>query len=83
MKILSARFGGDQVDDGPVLVSAAAELTLAELVFLAKLVGRMNDIQMCAVSEKAGSSGHEIYSAVTDLLNRFFDDGADEAERSL
>jgi hypothetical protein len=69
--------------DTDTIDTVTATLTLPEVVFLALLIGRMNPIQENEVMPGGAAAGNGIYDGLATVLNRFYEDGAADALRSL
>lgn len=64
--------------------SILVEMTTAEAVFAAKLIGRMNDFDMDEVMHDGHLLGGEIYGCLTGaFFNKFWHSGVDEALEEL
>jgi uncharacterized membrane-anchored protein len=79
VKIKAIEF---DADENPTLVSVA--LTADEVVYLSKLVGRMDSVSADAVMSGGAVINSSVYDGlVCGVANRFFDDGVDQWERDL
>lgn len=78
MRVRTIDFDGEE-DPTEVTVT----MTVAEAIFVAKLVGTMVDSDAANVAPHGVDSLHSIFSCLTGaFFNRFWDDGVDEAMRS-
>ena len=71
-------------DDEPVPTSAVVELSLAELLFIARVTGKHSHTTAEEVMAGGGEASTSLYnSLVGNVINRFWDGGTDEAVRDL
>lgn len=74
--------GPEDGDTAPTQVTV--RMTLAEAVYVTKVLGAMNGIQAEQVMPGGAHASNEIYSCLTgELFNRFWEDGVDDALRGL
>lgn len=72
MKLHSIRYGkGENLD------RVAVTMSIHEAAFLAKLIGNMDTPQSNDVMPRGDVLGTEIYSCLTNMFNRHWDNGVD------
>lgn len=62
---------------------ATVELSIEEIAYITKILGKMNDIQANEVMKNGDVISSEIYSGFTgDIFNRYWDDGINDFFRN-
>lgn len=76
MRVRTIEIGGEDF-----IESIVVEMSAREAALIARMMGATSHADRNEIQHDGGSAGTEVYFALTELFNRFYENGIDEVPR--